>query len=88
MRGGLDMPVIQWAEGLQIVKINAVQWEEGLLKLVLPVAQWEEGLHFFFFFLVSRNFLCLQMIFMDKIGFPDVPLEVYLILNFHFHVVF
>ena len=43
---------------------------------------------FFFFFIVSRNLLCLQMIFMDKIGFPDVPLEVYLILNFHFHVVF
>ena len=38
--------------------------------------------------IVSRDFRCLQMILMDRIVVPDVPLEVYYFLNFRFHIVF
>ena len=38
--------------------------------------------------IVSRDFGGLQMILMDIIGVPRVPLDVYLFLNFHFHIVF
>ena len=38
--------------------------------------------------IVSRDFEGLQMILMDRIGVPDVPLEVYYFLNFRFHIVF
>ena len=38
--------------------------------------------------IVSRDFQSLQMILMDRIGVPDVPLEVYYFLNFRFHIVF
>ena len=34
---------------------------------------------------VSRDFRCLQMILMDRMEIPDVPLDVY-ILNFRFHI--
>ena len=37
--------------------------------------------------IVSRDFGGLQMILMDRIGVPDVPLEVYSFLNFRFHIV-
>ena len=38
--------------------------------------------------IVSRDFGGLPMILMDRIGAPDVPLEVYSFLNFRFHMVF
>ena len=38
--------------------------------------------------IVSRDFRCLQMILMDRIGVPDVPPDVYLFLNFRFHLIF
>ena len=38
--------------------------------------------------IVSRDFEGLQMILMDRIGVPDVPLEVYSFLNFHLHIAF
>ena len=37
--------------------------------------------------IVSRDFGGLQMILMDRIVVPDVPLEVYSFLNFRFHIV-
>ena len=37
--------------------------------------------------IVSRDFGGLQMILMKRIVVPDVPLDVYLFLNFRFHVV-
>ena len=37
--------------------------------------------------IVSRDFGGLQMILMDRIGVPDVPLKVYSFLNFCFHIV-
>ena len=37
--------------------------------------------------IVSRDFGGLQMILMDRIGVPDVPLEAYSFLNFRFHIV-
>ena len=38
--------------------------------------------------IVSRDFEWLQMILMDRIGVPDVPLEVYSFLKLHLHIVF
>ena len=38
--------------------------------------------------IVSRDFEGLQMILIDRIGFPDVPLEVYSFLNLHLHIAF
>ena len=38
--------------------------------------------------IVSRDFGGLQMILMNRIVVPDVPLDVYLFLNFCFHIVF
>ena len=38
--------------------------------------------------IVSRDFEGLQMILMDRIGVPDVPLEVYSFLNLHLHIAF
>ena len=38
--------------------------------------------------IVSRDFVCLQMILMDRIRVPDVLLDVYLFLNISFHIVF
>ena len=38
--------------------------------------------------IVSRDFGGLQMIWMDRIVVPDVPLEVYSFLNVRFHIVF
>ena len=38
--------------------------------------------------IVSRDFEGLQMILMDRIGIPDVPLEVYSFLNLHLHIAF
>ena len=35
----------------------------------------------------SRDFEWLQMILMDRLCVPDVPLEVYSFLNFRFHIV-
>ena len=37
--------------------------------------------------IVSRDFGGLQMILMDRIYVPDVPLEVYSFLNLHLHIV-
>ena len=34
--------------------------------------------------IVSRDFGGLQMILIDRIGVPDVPLDVYFFLNFRF----
>ena len=36
---------------------------------------------------VSRIFLWLQMILVDRIGVPDVPLKVDFFRNLHFHIV-
>ena len=38
--------------------------------------------------IVSRDFGALQIILMDRICVPDVPLEVYSFLNLHLHIVF
>ena len=38
--------------------------------------------------IVSRDFRCLQMILMDRIEVPDVPLKGYFFLNFLFHIVY
>ena len=38
--------------------------------------------------IVSRDFEWLQMILMNRLCVPDVPLEVYSFLNLHLHVVF
>ena len=38
--------------------------------------------------IVSRDFGGLQVISMDRIVVPDVPLEVYSFLNFRFQIVF
>ena len=38
--------------------------------------------------IVSRDFEGLQMILMERIYVPDVPLEVYLFLNLHLHKFF
>ena len=38
--------------------------------------------------IVSRDFEGLQMILMDRIGVPDVLLEVYSFLNLHLHIAF
>ena len=38
--------------------------------------------------IVSRDFGGLHIILMDRIGVPDVPLEVYYFLNLHLHIVF
>ena len=38
--------------------------------------------------IVSRDFVCLQIILMDRIRVPDVLLDVYLFLNISFHIVF
>ena len=35
----------------------------------------------------SQDFRWLQMILVDRIGLPDVPLKVDFVLNFHFHIV-
>ena len=43
-------------------------------------AYWLKGI-------VTRDFGGLQMILMDRIGVPDVPLEAYSFLNFCFHIV-
>ena len=37
--------------------------------------------------IVSRDFGGLQMILVNGIGVPDVPLEVYSFLNYRFHIV-
>ena len=37
--------------------------------------------------IVSRDFGGLQMILVNRIGVPDVPLDVYSFLNFRFHLV-
>ena len=37
--------------------------------------------------IVSRDFGGLQMILMDRIWVPDVPLEAYSVLNFRFYIV-
>ena len=37
--------------------------------------------------IVSQDIGRLQMILMDRIVVPDVPLEVYLFLKFRFHIV-
>ena len=37
--------------------------------------------------IVSRDFGGLQMILVNRIGIPDVPLEVYSFLNFRFLIV-
>ena len=37
--------------------------------------------------IVSRDFEGLQMILMNRLYVPDVPLEVYSFLNFRFHIV-
>ena len=36
--------------------------------------------------IVSQDFGGLQMILLNRIGVPDVPLEVYSFLNFRFHI--
>ena len=38
--------------------------------------------------IVSRDFEWLHMILMDRIGVPDVPLEVYSFLKLHLHIAF
>ena len=38
--------------------------------------------------IVSRDFEWLQMILMNRLCVPDVPLEVYSFLNLHLHIVF
>ena len=38
--------------------------------------------------IVSQDFEGLQMVLMDRIGVPDVPLEVYSFLNLHLHIAF
>ena len=38
--------------------------------------------------IVSRDFEGLEMILMDRICVPDVPLEVYSFLNLHLHIAF
>ena len=38
--------------------------------------------------IVSRDFEWLQMILMNRLCVPDVPLEVYSFLNSHLHTVF
>ena len=38
--------------------------------------------------IVSRDFEWLQMILMNRLCVPDVPLKVYSFLNLHLHVVF
>ena len=43
--------------------------------------------HILFKGIVSRDFGGLQMILINRIGVPDVPLEVYSFLNFRFHIV-
>ena len=35
----------------------------------------------------SRNFEVLQVILMNRIGIPDVPLKVYSFINFRFYIV-
>ena len=37
--------------------------------------------------IVSRDFGGMQMILMDRIGVPDIPLEVYSLKKFCFHIV-
>ena len=46
------------------------------------------GLNQGFTGIVSRDFGGLQMILMNSLCVPDVPLEVYCFLNLHLHVVF
>ena len=38
--------------------------------------------------IVSRDFEWLQIILINRLCVPDVPLEVYSFLNFRFHIVF
>ena len=38
--------------------------------------------------IVSRDFEGLQMILMNRLCVPDVPLEVYSFLNLHLHIAF
>ena len=38
--------------------------------------------------IVSRDFEWLQMILINRLCVPDVPLEVYSFLNLHLHIVF
>ena len=38
--------------------------------------------------IVSRDFEWLQMILINRLCVPDVPLEVYSVLNLHLHIVF
>ena len=38
--------------------------------------------------IVSRDFEWLQMILMNRLCVPDVPLKVYSFLNLHLHIVF
>ena len=47
-----------------------------------------EFLQIYFKGIVSRDFEGLQLILMGRIGVPDVPLEVYLLFNFRFHIIF
>ena len=38
--------------------------------------------------IVAKDFEWLQIILMNRLGVPDVPLEVYYFLNFRFHIFF
>ena len=38
--------------------------------------------------IVSQDFEWLQMVLMDRLCVPDVPLEVYSFLNLHLHIAF
>ena len=52
-----------------------------LEKFSLAVRKWYKGI-------VSRDFGGLQMILMNNLRVPDVPLEDYSFLNLHLHIVF
>ena len=61
------------------------------------MVQLQLGCLFFIYFkvgkkslkgIVSRDFEWLQMILINRLCVPDVPLEVYSFLNLHLHIVF
>ena len=56
----------------------------GLYNLLIVVQSFRK----LFKGIVSRDFEGLQLILMDRIRVPDVPLEVHYFLNLHLHIAF
>ena len=78
---------------IQLVHINSystrTSWVSiSACKIILQYKKCTEEKRNMVKGIVSRDFGGLHMILMNRIVVPDVPLDVYLFLNFRFHIVF